>query len=76
LFAQCGRRADSQFGAWEFRENCIAHEFDDSTLIASDSVARQWLKDFDQLQGTVFILRSPVTVPRNVGKPESDEMMG
>jgi hypothetical protein len=34
------------------------------------------LKDFDQLQGTAFILRGPVTVPRDIGKPESDEMMG
>jgi hypothetical protein len=76
LFAQdcCG--AHGQFGAWEFRENRIAHEFDYPAFIAPDRIARQCLKDFDQLQRAAFILRCALTVPRNVGKPKSDEMMG
>jgi hypothetical protein len=47
LFAQCGCGPHGQFGAWEFRENCIAHEFDYSTFMASDGFARECLKDFN-----------------------------
>jgi hypothetical protein len=34
------------------------------------------IEGFRSVQGTAFILRGPVAVPRDVGKPDSDEMMG
>src|SRR5437773_7480131 len=65
-----------QGGAWKFRQDRIANEFDDSALVAPNGLSGERLKDFNQLKRTAFVFRSACAVTRHVRKPDGSEAMG
>jgi hypothetical protein len=64
-----------QFGAWKLRQDGIANEFYNSTLIALHYFARQRVKDFDELERAGFVLRATRAISRNIGKPKRNKVM-
>src|SRR6266699_4362461 len=63
-------------GAWKFRQDRIANEFDDSTFVAPNGLSGECLKDFNQPQRAAFVFCSTCAVPHHVCKPDRSQAMG
>src|SRR5216117_1107973 len=63
-------------GAWKFRQDRIANEFDDSTFVAPNDPSGECLKDFNQLKRAKFVFCSTCAIPGHVRKPDGSEAMG
>jgi len=63
-------------GAWKFRQDRIANEFDDSAFVAPNGLSGECLKDFNQVKRAAFVFRSAYAVPHDVRKPDGSEAMG
>ena len=76
VFAQCGCGAHRLFGARELGQDCVTHELHDSTAKSPDHLTRQGLKNFDQTKRGALVGGGACAVFRDVGKPDSGEVMG
>src|SRR5207249_11199699 len=63
-------------GAWKFRQDRIANEFDDSTFVAPNDLSGECLKDFNQLKRAKFVFCSTCAIPGPVRQPGGSVAMG